>query len=123
MGDEFQDRWTKLGIQLFPVAPHLGRHLCDDLRHVRIDRSVIHPGALQHGPQNTYVSISVDGNALNAGFNAQHMAHRVLKGKVVDGVAAIEQDAVNIEQVGISRVPAKSGTHEYSFTGAIWSQI
>src|SRR6476619_5062832 len=53
-------------------------------------------------------------NAFNAGFNAQHLAHRVLKGKVVDGVAAIEQGAVNIEQVGIGRVPAEPGAHECS---------
>src|ERR1700726_1233957 len=114
MHQQLQNRRTKLRAQLLAVLPHLSAHLFHNLRQARVDGRVLQARALQYGPQDTHVGISVDGYALNAGFNAQNNANGVAEGKIMDSVSAIEQRAVNIEQEGVGAVPAKSGTHERS---------
>jgi hypothetical protein len=108
---------------LLSIAFYLCAHVGHDLRHVAIDGGVIQARALQNRPKNTEVCIPVDRNTLNAGFNAQHCARRMLKGKVVDGVAAIEQGAIDIEEVSVCGVPAEPGTHKHSFAGGISIQV
>src|SRR6478672_684337 len=123
MGDKLRNRWAKLRIQLLTVLLHLGAHPGHNLGHVRVNGPVQHACTLQYGPQDTYVSISVNRYALNASLNAQHVADCSAEGKIVNCVAAVQQRAVNIEEESISAVPAESGTHERSSSAGIWRQV
>jgi hypothetical protein len=105
---------------LLLVSLYLGAHLGDDLRHVRIDYGVTQPGPSQDCTHNARICIAVDGNALNAGFFIEDRPHRVLERKVVNGIAAVEQSAVNVEQKDVSGVPAEPGSHEYVPAGGSW---
>jgi hypothetical protein len=65
----------------------------------------------------------VNGHALNPGFNAQNFSYGRAESKVVNGIPAVQQRTVNIEEKSVSAVPAESGTHERSFSAEIWSQV
>jgi hypothetical protein len=123
MFDKFQNRWAKLRVQLLAVVLHLGAHAFNNLRHMLVNGTVPQSCASQYGPQNANVSIAMDWDALNAGFNAQDVTYGSAEGKIVDSIPAIQQRAVNIEEKSIGAVPAESGTHERSSSAGFWSQI
>jgi hypothetical protein len=64
----------------------------------------------------------MDGNALNVGFNAQNFFCGIVEGKVMNRVTAVEQSAINVEEIGVGCVPAEAGAHEYFSAGGIWQQ-
>ena len=105
------------------ILLHFRAHPGNNLRHMLVNGTVTQARALQHGAQNSYVSISVDGYALNAGFNAQHIANGGAERKIVDGVPAVQQRTVNIKEKSVSAVPAESGTYERSSSAGFWSQV
>ena len=91
---------------MLAVLLHLGAHPGNDLRHVLVNGTVPQSGAMQHGAQDAYVSIAVNGYALNTCFNSQDVAYGGAEGKIVDSVPAVQQRAVNIEQISIGRCPS-----------------
>jgi hypothetical protein len=94
----------------------------DNLRYVDVDCVIGEPCPLQYGPDNARIGVAVNVHAFNAGLQLQDRAHGALESKVVDCIAAVEQGAVNVKQVGVSGVPAESGSHERFPAGGTWDQ-
>src|SRR3954471_3520993 len=60
---------------------------------------------LQHGAQDADVGVAVHRDAVDARGHAEDGAYGVVKGVVMDAIAAVEQRAVNIEEVGVGIKP------------------
>ena len=46
-------------------------------------------------------------NAIHFYLAAKNLEHGMMEGEVVDGISAVEQRAVNIEEIGVCRAPAE----------------
>jgi len=51
------------------------------------------------------------GNAIYFYLTAKDLAHSMMEGKVMYGIATVEQSAVNIKEIGIRRIPAEARAH------------
>lgn len=80
---------------------HLGAHLLHSFRQTSRDELVGKSCAPQSRPEDAEVSTAVKQQAVNARFNAAHVAVRMMERLVMHGVAAVQESAVNIEQVGV----------------------
>jgi len=56
---------------------------------VLVNGTIWQPRAVQYGAQDAYISIAVNGYALNACFNAQNVAYGIAESKIMDRVAAV----------------------------------
>ena len=97
--------------RLRSTSAHIRSTICAMLASMAASSS---PARRKTARRMPTIGIAVDQNALKAYFTAQKIAHGIAKSKIVDGVAAVEQRAVNIEEIGVGSVPAKSRTHECS---------
>jgi len=41
----------------------------------------------------------------------KNLQHGMVESKIMDSIAAIEKSAINIEEIGVSRIPAKAGAY------------
>src|SRR5215471_11243487 len=66
-------------------------------------------------------------NTIYFSFHAKHIAESMMKGKIMDRVAAVQQGPINIKKVGIRRVPTEAGANKGPGQGlglisGIWNQ-
>ena len=55
-----------------------------------------------------YEIINAKSDSYIADRDAEDMLHRMVKGKIVDWIAAVEQSSVDIKEVGAGCVPAEA---------------
>ena len=109
---QLRNRRAELGLQLRGVAFYLGTHQVEGLRQLTTPVLFGHTSLLQIRAQDSHIGISVHRNTVELQVEAENVGHSFVKRVIVDGVAAVQQGAIDVEEVGIGGFPVKTGLRE-----------
>src|SRR5579872_92969 len=104
---QFEHRGTDLGLQILCIALHFGAHKFQHLWQSRAPSLFRYSGSLEVGTEDSHIGIAMHGNAVETKLECEDFRDSAMKGVVVDGIATVEQRAVNVEEICVGRVPVK----------------
>jgi hypothetical protein len=84
-------------------------HARKSLREEPLKCRVLHAAESRGGAENANVSIAVDRNLADVAIASVDLAEGALEGPIVDEIAAVQQRAVDIEDVGVVGEPVGHG--------------
>ena len=90
------------------IALHLHAHELQYLRQTRLPVTFWYLSHFKIGAKNADIGVAVNRNTVDAEIETEDLGDRAVERVVVNGVAAIEQRAVYIEQVAASSTPVKT---------------
>jgi hypothetical protein len=70
-----------------------------------------HGGCLKVCAQYSHIGVAVYGNAIEPEIEAEEMLDGAMESVVVNGIAAVEQGAVDVEQISVGGAPVETGTY------------
>ncbi len=96
--------------QIFRIACDFSAHECRYVRHSGLPLRLRHIRRFQVRSQNADIGVAMDRNSIEPEIETKEMFYGVMEGVVVDGITAIEQRAVDVEEISVGCAPIKSGT-------------
>jgi hypothetical protein len=79
------------------------------LGHPAVDDLGRHTDAFQHGPKDAHIGFAMKSDSVDRRFNPVHLSHGTMQCIAMRPVVAPQQGAVDIEEIGIIRMPTESG--------------
>lgn len=109
--EQFADRWTQFRSKLRRVLFHLVSHDFLGWRKTLFEAFALHSTELGGGAQDADVGIAVHRNVLDSPITLIDVLERRMEGVVMHPITAVEQSAVNIEEISVKAAPRKIAGH------------
>jgi len=91
------------------IALHLHAHELQHLRQTRLPVTFRYLSNFKISAKNADIGVAVNRNTVDAEIETEDLGDRAVERVVVNGVAAIEQRAVYVEQVAVRALQSKPG--------------